>query len=324
MPASSPLIFVTRPIPADALDGLRRLGRVQVSPQDAPIPRAELLAGVAQADALVCMLTDRIDAEVLAVAPQLKVVANFAVGTNNLDLAALGARGIAVGNTPGVLAEATAELAIGLLIDVMRGISSGDRLLRREGFPGWGPLYRLGAGLQGKQLGIVGLGQIGQATARLARAFGMRIVYHQRRRAAAEVETALEASYSSLNALLSGSDAVSLHCPLNEQSRGLIGAQALARFKPGAVLINTARGEVVDEGALVQALRQGSLGGAGLDVFEREPELHAGLADLDNVVLVPHLGSATVETRAAMGRLVVANVAAGLNGAPLPNAVKTL
>lgn len=324
MPPSTPHIFVTRPIPAAGLDGLRRLGTVVVAPQDAPIGRAELLAGVAQADALVCMLTDRIDAEVLAAAPRLKVVANFAVGTNNLDLAALAARGVAVGNTPGVLAEATAELALGLLIDVWRGISSGDRLLRREGFPGWGPLYRLGTGLAGKQMGIVGLGQIGQATARLARAFGMSIAYHQRRRAAAEVEAALGARYLSLDGLLAGSDALSLHCPLNDQSRGLIGTQALARMKPGAVLINTARGEVVDEAALVLALRSGHLGGAGLDVFEREPAIHAGLLALESVVLVPHLGSATRETRDAMAALVVANILAGLAGKPLPNPVKVL
>lgn len=321
---SVPRIFVTRPIPAAGLAGLQGLGSVVVSPQDAPIPRDQMLAGVAEADALVCMLTDRIDAEVLAAAPRLKVVANFAVGTNNLDLPALATRGVAVGNTPGVLAEATAELAIGMLIDVMRGISSGDRLLRREGFPGWGPLYRLGQGLAGKRLGIVGLGQIGQATARLARAFGMSIVYHQRRRADAVVEASLEARYLSLDELLAASDAVSLHCPLNEQSRGLIGAQALKGFKPGAVLINTARGEVVDEAALVQALKQGSLAAAALDVFEREPQIHPELKTLDNVLLVPHLGSATVSTRDAMAGLVVQNVAAGLAGKPLPNAVKVL
>jgi glyoxylate reductase len=323
MPGARPHIFVTRPIPAVGLEALQRLGTVEVSPQDAPIASEELRRGVAEADAMVCMLTDRIDGSILDAAPRLKVVANFAAGTNNLDLAALRARGIPASHTPGVLADATAELAMGLLLDLLRGISSGDRYLRQQAFPGWGPLFRLGEGLAGKQLGIIGLGSIGRAMAARARAFGMRIVYHQRHPAPPEIEDALQAQRMDLDRLLASSDVVSLHCPLTEQTRQLLDASRLAAMKPGAYLLNTARGELVDEAALVQALEQGSLAGAALDVFAQEPKIHPGLIASSKTVLSPHLGSATLAVRDAMALMVAKNIEAGLAGKVLPNAIAT-
>jgi glyoxylate reductase len=256
------------------------------------------------------MLTDPIDLPLLKLAPQLKIVANYAVGTNNIDLKACKELGIQASNTPDVLTEATAELAMGLLLDVARGISSGDRATRRGEFTGWGPLYRLGTELSGKTLGIVGYGRIGQAMAVRARAFGLKITYHQRR----ELPGLRDASYVPLERLIRESDFISLHCPLTPETKHLIGGRELGMMKPTAYLINTARGPVVDEAALVQALREGKIMGAGLDVFEREPLLEPGLAELENVVIPPHLGSATRETRAAMAIRAVDNILAALKG----------
>ena len=316
MSFSDPRIFVTRPVPASALRALEALGHVVVSPQDAPISRVALLAGVAEANALVSMLTDRIDAEVLAAAPRLKVVANYAVGTNNLDLPALTQRGVVACNTPGVLTAATAELAMAMILDLLRGVSSGDRLMRREGFPGWGPLYRLGRGLAGKRLGLVGFGRIGQELGRLARAFGMELAYTQRRPLDPGSEARLEALYLPLEELLAVSDVVSLHCPLTPETRHLLDARRLAFIRPSAYLVNTARGEVVDEAALALALQAGRLAGAALDVYEREPAVDPRLLALDSTLLLPHLGSSTWETREAMGALVAQNLAAVLAGKP--------
>ncbi|WP_020666718.1 2-hydroxyacid dehydrogenase [Amycolatopsis nigrescens] len=310
-----PRIVVTREIPEPALEILRAAGEVWVSGADRALAPGELREAVAGASAVVSMLQDRIDGEVAdAAGENLRVVANVAVGHDNLDVAGLAAREVLVTNTPGVLTEATADLAFGLLLAVTRRLGEAERLLRDRRPWSFHLGFMLGTGLQDKTLGIVGLGQIGQAMARRARAFGLRIVYSGRSRS--DAETALDARYLPFDELLSESDVVSLHCPLTPDTRHLIDAHALAAMKPGAFLVNTTRGPVVDEPALAAALRDGVIAGAALDVFEREPEVDPGLLELDNVVLSPHLGSATVETRTAMAVLAARNVAAVLAGSP--------
>jgi glyoxylate reductase len=311
-----PKIVVTRNLPASALDALRESGAdVWVSPHDRALAPAELLEAVRGADAVVTMLHDRVDDAFLdAAGDQLRVVANVAVGYDNVDVDAARARGVTVTNTPGVLTDATADLAIALLLAITRRIGEGERLIRSQAPWAWSIDFMLGRGLRGKTLGIVGYGEIGQATATRARAFGLEVVYTKRSRGddPAQVE---------LDELLERSHVVSLHCPLTPETRHLIDAAALERMRDDAYLINTARGPVVDEAALAQALRDGVIAGAGLDVFEREPEVHPGLVGLDNVVLIPHLGSATVETRTAMAELAAANVIAVLAGDDPPTPV---
>jgi lactate dehydrogenase-like 2-hydroxyacid dehydrogenase len=308
-------IVVTRRIPDPAIEHLRGAGDVWISPHDRPLSTEELHGAVAGADAVVTLLHDRVDGAFLdAAGPGLRIVANVAVGYDNVDVGACAARGVAVSNTPGVLTEATADIAFALILMATRRLGEGERLIR-SGTPwSWSMFFMLGSGLQGKTLGIVGLGKIGQATARRARAFGMEVVYAGRRRAPAEIETELGARFLPLEELLTTADVVSLHCPLSAETRHLIDAQALGRMRPSAFLVNTTRGPVVDEEALAEALRAGTIAGAGLDVFEREPVVHPALLDLENVVLIPHLGSATVETRTAMGVLAAENVVAVLDG----------
>lgn len=308
-------IVVTRWIPDSAVELLRSAGDVHVCERDQALEPAELREVVRGAHGVVTMLGDRVDDElVTAAGPQLQVVANVAVGYDNVDVPAVTARGVTVTNTPGVLTDATADLGFGLLLMATRRLGEGERLIR-SGEPWFFHLgFMLGTGLQGKTLGIIGLGGIGQAMARRARAFGMNIAYAGRRRAAPEVESELDARYLSQDELLREADALSLHCPLTEQTRHLIDEAALAKMKPSAVLINTSRGPVVDEKALAEALREGRIAAAGLDVFEREPVVEPALLDLDNAVLIPHLGSATVETRSAMAELAARNVAAVLAG----------
>ena len=308
-------IVVTRTLPDSALEILREAGEVDVHRQDRPLTPEELREAVRGAHAVVAMLHDRVDDEVVeAAGPQLEVVANVAVGYDNIDVEALARRGVIVTNTPGVLVDATADIALGLLLAVTRRLGEGERLLRAREPWTFHLGFMLGTGLQGKTLGVIGLGQIGQAVARRARAFGMRIAYTGRRRAAAEVEAELDARYLGHDELLAESDVVSLHCPLTPQTRHLIDERALALMKPTAVLVNTSRGPVVDEKALAAALREGRLGGAALDVFEHEPDVEPGLLELDNVAIAPHLGSATIETRTAMAELAARNVAAVLGG----------
>jgi lactate dehydrogenase-like 2-hydroxyacid dehydrogenase len=271
---------------------------------------------VAGAHALVTLLHDRVDGELLdAAGPQLRCVANVAVGYDNIDVAAARRRGVTVTNTPGVLTDATADLAIALILGVTRRLGEGERLLRTGTPWSWEMFFLLGRGLAGKTLGIIGLGAIGRATARRARAFGMEVAYAGRRRAAEEVERELGgARYLSLEELLGSADVVSIHCPLTPETHHLLNAERLTHMRPEAYLINTARGPIVDEAALVEALRAGGIAGAALDVFEHEPELHPGLRELDNVFLAPHLGSATIETRTAMAVLAARNVGAVLSG----------
>ena len=310
-------IVVTRRIPETALDLLRAAGEVWLSPHDRPLQPAELHAAVAGADSVVTLLHDRVDDPFLdAAGPGLKVVANVAVGFNNIDVAACASRGVVVTNTPGVLTEATADIAFALVLMVTRRLGEGERLVRSGGTWTWSMFFMLGAGLQGKTLGIVGLGQIGCATARRARAFGMEIAYAGRRRADPAVEAELGARLLPLAELLAEADVVSLHVPLNDRTHHLIDTAALRRMKPSAYLVNTTRGPVVDEAALVDALRSGTIAGAGLDVFEHEPDVHPGLLGLENVVLIPHLGSATIETRTAMAVLAARNAVAVLAGEP--------
>jgi glyoxylate reductase len=308
-------IVVTRRIPEPALELLAPAGDLWVSPHDRPLTTEELHAAVAGADVAVTLLHDRVDDAFLdAAGPQLRCVANVAVGYDNIDVPAATARGVVVTNTPGVLTDATADIAMALILMATRRLGEGERVIRSGEAWSWNMFFLLGSGLQGKTLGVVGLGGIGQATARRAKAFGMRIVYSQRRRAAPEVEAELGARQVELGELLETSDVVTLHCPLTPETRHLIDAESLGRMKPSAYLVNTARGPVVDEAALAGALANRTIAGAGLDVFEREPEIHPGLLELDNVVLIPHLGSATVETRTAMGVLAARNALAVLAG----------
>ena len=302
-------IVVTRGLPDPALRALRDSGAdVWVSPENRALSAAELHAAIAGADAVVAMLHDRVDDAMLdAAGTQLRVVANVAVGYDNVDLEAARRRGVVITNTPGVLTDATADMAIALLLAVTRRLGEGERRIRSGEPWTWSIDFMLGRGLRGKTLGIVGYGAIGQAVAARARAFGLQILFTRR-----------SGGGVTLDELLERSDFVSLHVPLTDATRHLIDAAALARMRRDAYLVNTARGPVVDEIALARALRDGTIAGAALDVFEREPEVHSGLLELDNVVLVPHLGSATVETRTAMAELAVANVVAVLAGEKPP------
>ncbi|MCT2581845.1 2-hydroxyacid dehydrogenase [Actinophytocola gossypii] len=309
-------VVVTTTLPDPVLDRLRTAGPVWTPPDPGPLDRGALLTSVPGAAAIVATLNDRIDAEVAdAAGPGLRVVANVAVGFDNLDVPALRARGVEVTNTPGVLTDATADLTFGLLLAVTRRLGEGERLLRARTPWSFQLGFMLGSGLQGKTLGIVGLGQIGRAVARRALAFGMRVVYTGRNPAPAPVERELSATRLPLADLLATADVVSLHCPLTEGTRHLIDADALATMKPTAFLVNTTRGPVVDEAALATALADGVIAGAALDVFEHEPDVHPGLLERDNVALAPHLGSATTETRTAMAMRAAENVCAVLAGA---------
>ncbi|HEX3239309.1 MAG TPA: D-glycerate dehydrogenase [Solirubrobacterales bacterium] len=317
-----PTFAVTTRLPRPALDLLAAAGELRAT-EAGKLERAELLAHVAGADVVLTQLGDRVDAELLdAAGPQLRCVANVAVGVDNIDLEAAAARGVAVSNTPGVLDDATADLALGLILAATRRLGEGERLIRSGQPWAWGMDFMLGRGLRGKRLGVIGLGAIGSRVAERVRAFGMTVAYTNRSEAPAAVTGPLQAERLQLGELLASADVLTLHCPLTAETRHLIGAAELAAMKPTATLVNTARGPVVDEGALVAALRDGEIAAAGLDVFEREPEVHPGLLELENVVLVPHLGSATVETRTAMAELAARNALAAAAGEPLPTPVR--
>ncbi|WP_284753057.1 D-glycerate dehydrogenase [Arthrobacter sp. efr-133-R2A-120] len=312
-------VVVTGRIPETAIEKLRAEHEVDAWTGSESIGREELLRRVAGADAVVSLLTERIDAELLdAAGPQLKVVANVAVGYDNIDVPACTERGIVATNTPGVLTDATADIAMGLILMATRRLGEGERLIRSGQAWKWGMFFLLGSSLQGKILGVVGMGGIGQATARRAKAFGMEIVYQSRSELDPVIAAELGARRVDLDELLAVSDVVSLHCPYGPTTHHLIGAEQLAAMKSSAFLVNTARGPIVDEAALASALREGVIAGAGLDVFEREPQVHPELLELENAVLVPHLGSATVETRTAMAMLAADNALAVLSGEQPP------
>ena len=309
-------VVVTGRVPADALSILRGSGAVvEAWDSDGPQTRSALLASVAGADALVTLLTERVDAELLdAAGPQLLVVANVAVGHNNIDVPACRARSVVATNTPGVLTEATADIAMALILMTTRRLGEGERIIRSRTKWQWGMSFLLGSSIQDRTLGIIGMGQIGRALARRASAFGLNIVYSNRRPVGDDVSSGLGARFGTLDELLAESDIVSVNCPYSPETHHLIDATRLAQMKPTATLINTARGPIVDEAALVAALEAGTIIGAGLDVFEQEPAVHEGLLDREDVVLIPHLGSATVETRTAMAVLAAQNVIGVLAG----------
>ncbi|HEY8497679.1 MAG TPA: D-glycerate dehydrogenase [Limnochordales bacterium] len=318
-------IYVTRRLPEPGMSMLAAHGRVEVNPHDRPLTRAELLEAVRGRDGLVTLLTDTIDAEVMeAAGPRLRVISNYAVGFNNVDVREATRRRILVCNTPGVLTETTADLAWALLMAVARRVVEADAFVRAgrfEAMGGWSPTLFLGTDVHGKTLGIVGFGRIGEAVARRARGFDMRVLYHDVRRRTPEEEARLGVEYRSLEALLQESDFVTLHVDLNASTRHLLNERTLALMKPTAYLINTSRGPVVDEAALVRALRERRIAGAGLDVFEDEPRLAPGLAELPNVVLLPHIASASTETRARMAEMAAANLIAALSGRRPPHVV---
>jgi glyoxylate reductase len=314
---TQPRIVVAGRIPDAGLDVLRPHGHVWGWKHDEPIEIDELYERIAGADAVLTLLTTKVDRAFLeAAGPQLKVVSNVAVGYNNIDVAECRERGVIATNTPGVLTDATADIAMALILMVTRRLGEGERIVRSNQPWQWGMFMLLGTGLQGRRLGIVGMGAIGQALARRAVAFGMTVAYSNRRAVGPDVETSFDAERLSLDELLATSDVVSINCPYSSETHHLIGAEQLDLMRSSAYLINTARGPIVDESALVSALRSGAIAGAGLDVYEHEPQLEPGLAELDNAVLIPHLGSATIETRAAMASLAARNTIAVLIGQP--------
>jgi len=308
---TKPSILLTGKIPSSVVATLESIGDLDHFRRDGVdvMPHDELVARVAGKQALVSMITDAVSRDVIEAGRELKVIANAAVGYNNIDVAAARERGIIVTNTPGVLTDATADLTWALILGITRRIGEGERLVRRGAWKGWTFDFMLGAEVRGKQLGIVGYGGIGRAVAARGRAFGMRIAYTSR-----TPKHDPEAEAMPLDRLLATSDIVSLHCPLTPETRHLIDQPALARMKRSAYLVNTSRGPVVDEKALAWALRMHLIAGAGLDVFEEEPKVESELLALENVMLVPHLGSGTVETRTAMADLAARNVAAVLSG----------
>lgn len=315
-------IVVTGRIPDAGLDMLREAGDVHAW-DSLDVPTVEQVhAMVKGADAVLTLLTTRVDDAFLdAAGPQLRVVANVAVGYNNIDVAACRARGVVATNTPGVLTDATADIAMALVLMATRRLGEGERVIRSNTPWQWGMFYMLGSGIQGRRLGIVGMGEIGCALARRAKAFGMEIAYSNRKPVAPDLEAELGASYLSMDELLATSDVVSINCPYSQATHHLIGAEQLARMKPTAFLVNTARGPIVHEAALAAALKAGVIAGAGLDVFEHEPAVDPGLLECENAVLIPHLGSATIETRSAMARLAARNAVNVLAGVEPPTPI---
>jgi glyoxylate reductase len=321
IPMAKPRIFLTRLLPDRVMRELKNRFQLRYNRHDRPLSKKEIIEGARTADALISMLSDAIDRKVIYPAHNLKMIANYAVGYNNIDIHTATERNIAVTNTPGVLTETTADLTFGLLLAAARRIPEAERMLRSGKWTGWAPTQLLGTDLYGKTLGIIGMGRIGQAVARRAIGFSMRTLYHSRHRLSPLVEKRLKATFFPLSRLLRDSDFLSLHLPLTDHSRHLIDEKALDSMKPTAFLINTSRGAIVDEAALIRALAEKKIAGAGLDVFEREPHLSRRLAGLKNVVLLPHVGSASTETRARMGMMVVENLSAVFSGKRPPNMV---
>jgi lactate dehydrogenase-like 2-hydroxyacid dehydrogenase len=321
-----PTVVVTRRLPAEVLDRLAARFDVRADAEDRPSDAESLADALADADAVLCTVTDRLDASVFAEAARrglrARLLANFGVGVNHVDLDAARAHGVAVTNTPGVLTDDTADVAVALMLMAARRLGEGERFLRAGRWTGWKPSQLLGTSLTGLTLGVVGFGRIGQAVARRAHhGFGMRVRYLNPSPKDAEARAVGAERCGTLAGLMAASDVVTLHCPATRDTRHLIDAAALAHARPGAILVNTSRGDVVDEPALAAALREGRLAAAGLDVYEREPVVHPELLALENVVLLPHLGSATTRTRRAMGDRAVDNLEAFFDGRPLPHRV---
>ena len=322
---AKPRIVVTAKLLDSVEARMAELFDVRFNPDDHPFSRDELAEAMADCDVLVPTVSDRIDADLLKGAPdRLKMIANFGAGVDHIDLAAAQARRITVTNTPGVFTEDTADMTLALILSVPRRLNEGEKLVRSGAWNGWRPSGMLGHRVGGKTLGIIGFGRIGEAVARRARAFGLNILYNKRRRLPPMLEEELGVTYEpDLDRLVARSDIVSLHAPLTEETRGLIDAGRLSAMKPNAYLINTSRGELVDENALIEALETGRIGGAGLDVYTHEPAVDGRLLALDNVVLLPHLGSATFEGREASGERVIANIRIWADGHRPPDQVLT-
>ncbi len=315
-----PSIYVTRMIPQEGIDLLKESARVDVNPHDRPLTREELLEAVRGRDGVLCLLTDKIDAQVMDAASGIKGIANYAVGFDNVDLGEATRRGIPVSNTPDVLTDATAEMAWALLFSVARRVVESDRVMRSGTWKGWGPLQFIGGDVTGRTLGIVGAGRIGMAMAFKSRGFNMQVLYTDTV-SNPVLEHELGAHRVSFEELLDESDYISVHVPLLPATRHLFGREALRRMKPTAYLINTSRGPIIDEAELVTALRDGIIAGAGLDVYESEPEMARGLAGLDNVVCTAHTASATRSSRTGMALKAARNLLAMIKGEPAPDCI---
>ncbi|MEX2592451.1 MAG: D-glycerate dehydrogenase [Anditalea sp.] len=316
-----PKVFLTRELPPKAMERLRQETELEMNMEDRVLTKKELIEGVKGKDGLLCLLTDQIDEEVLSADSGLKVVANYAVGFNNIEVEVATRLGIPVSNTPGVLTETSADLAFALIMSVSRRIAEADKFIRTGKWAGWGPLQFLGTDIYGTTLGIIGLGRIGKAVAKRAKGFSMDIKYWNRTRLSEEEELQLGIEYLPFDELLKVADFVSINIAFNEETFHLISDRELELMKASAVLINTSRGPVVDEKALVQALRAGQIWGAGLDVFENEPQIEPELLEMNNVVILPHLGSATIATRTKMAMIAIDNLLAVLQGKQAPNLV---
>ena len=322
-----PIVVVTRKLPDVIETRMMELFDARLNSDDASLTHAQLIEAAQVADVLVPTVTDRVDRDVIEKAgPQLRLIASFGTGVDHIDLKAARERGITVTNTPGVLTEDTADMTMALLLAVARRLSEGERLVRSGQWKGWGPTTMLGHRIWGKRLGILGMGRIGQALARRARAFGMSIHYHNRRRVYPDVEQELEATYwDSLDQMLARMDVVSINCPHTPATYHLLSERRLKLLRPHCFIVNTSRGEVIDETALTKMLSKGEIAGAGLDVFEHEPAVNPKLLRLDNVVLLPHMGSATIEGRIDMGEKVIINIKTFVDGhAPPDRVIETL
>ena len=323
MVARKPKVIVTRKLPDQVETRMRELFDAELNLSDEPLSRDALVDAVKRADVLAPTITDRIDADLIAQAgPQLKLIASFGAGVDHIDVPAAAARNISVTNTPGVLTEDTADMTLALIMVVARRIVEGANVVQAGGFTGWSPTWMLGRRVTGKRLGIVGMGRIGQAVARRAKAFGLQIHYHNRKPVSPRIEEELGATYwDSLDQMMARMDLVSIHCPHTPATFHLLSARRLKLLQPHAILINTARGEIVDEDALIDILAKGEIAGAGLDVFEHEPAVNPKLLKLPNVVLLPHMSSATVESRVDMGEKVIINIRTWMDGHRPPDRV---
>lgn len=317
-----PKVIVSRELTDGVMARMEELFETRLNREDRALTRVELEAAVADADVLVPTITDRIDADLIAKAgPRLKLIANFGVGVDHIDLHAARERRILVTNTPGVLTEDTADMTMALILSVPRRLGEGEKLIRAGAWDGWKPSGMLGHRVNGKTLGIIGMGRIGRAVARRAQGFGIRTIYHNRHRLPEGVEAELGARFVDLDSLFTQSDIISINCPHTPETHHLVNAERLAQMRPYAYLVNTSRGEVLEEDALIKALQSGQIAGAGLDVYVNEPHVDPRLLDLPNTVLLPHMGSATYEGRAAMGEKVIANIRAWVDGHRPPDQV---
>ena len=323
MPSKKLKVVVTRRLPDAVETRMRELFDAELNVEDKPFTAEDLVAAVQRADVLVPTVTDRVDGRILSRAgDQLRLIAQFGAGVDNIDVATAVQRGITVTNTPGVLTEDTADMTMALILAVPRRMVEGVKIIERDEFHGWSPTWMMGRRIWGKRLGIIGMGRIGQAVARRAKAFGLQIHYHNRRKVAPHIEAELEATYwDSLDQMLSRMDIVSVNCPHTPATYHLLSARRLALMKPHAYIVNTARGEVIDEAALARMLEKGELAGAGLDVFEHEPAINPKLKKLQNVVLLPHMGSGTIEGRIDMGEKVIINIKTFADGHKPPDRV---